>query len=82
LEPPVITVTRSVWCNNGVVTGVDTCPDRPLSKSLALNHNLVGEGVTERFVRVVTTHYPEHQGQVQVCEQQGDSFDSKFVRCH
>ena len=45
----------------GVVTGADTRPDRPLSKALAVQHNLVGEGVTKR-VRVVKTHYPERQG--------------------
>lgn len=45
----------------GVVTGADTRPDRPMSKSLALDYNLVGEGVTQG-VRVVKTHYPERQG--------------------
>ena len=45
----------------GVVTGADTRPDRPMSKSLALQYNLVGEGVTQG-VRVVKTHYPERQG--------------------
>jgi hypothetical protein len=46
----------------GVVTGADTRPDRPLSKSLALDFNLVGEGVTTQRVRLVKTHYPERQG--------------------
>lgn len=45
----------------GVVTGADTRPDRPMSKSLALQYDLVGEGVVHG-VRVVKTHYPERQG--------------------
>ena len=45
----------------GTVTGADTRPDRPLSKSLALDYDLVGEGVTQ-CVRVVKTHFPERQG--------------------
>ena len=46
----------------GIVTGADTRPDRPLSKSLALDHNLVGEGVVTQGVYVVKTHYPERKG--------------------
>jgi len=45
----------------GVVTGSDNRPDRTLSKALAVEHNLVGEGVTKR-VHVVKTHFPERVG--------------------
>ena len=45
----------------GVVTGSDNRPDRTLSKALAVEHNLIGEGVT-RHVHVVKTHFPERVG--------------------
>lgn len=45
----------------GLVTGSDNRPDRALSRALAVDHNLVGEGVTKR-VRVVKTHFPERSG--------------------
>ena len=54
------------------VTGSDTRPDRTLSKALALQHNLVGEGVvrpsslhpiySHPSVGVVKTHWPERSG--------------------
>ena len=47
----------------GLVTGSDNRPDRALSRALAVDHNLVGEGVTQR-VRVVKSHYPERSGSV------------------
>lgn len=45
----------------GVVTGSDNRPDRALSRALAVEHNLVGEGVTKQ-VHVVKTHFPERVG--------------------
>ena len=45
----------------GVVTGSDNRPDRTLSKALAVEHNLIGEGVT-KHVHVVKTHFPERVG--------------------
>lgn len=58
------------------VTGSDTRADRTLSKSLALEHNLVGEGLVgchrsaskssihqhDPLVHVVKTHFPERKG--------------------
>jgi hypothetical protein len=60
------------------VTGSDTRPDRTLSKSLALNHDLVGEGLVgscnpsstishdrgafDPLVHIVKTHFPERKG--------------------
>jgi len=47
----------------GIVTGSDTRPDRTLSKALAQQHNLVGEGVVDKNqVGVVKTHFPERKG--------------------
>jgi hypothetical protein len=47
----------------GVCTGTDTRPNRSLSKELALEHNMVGEGVTSpESVHVVKTHFPERRG--------------------
>ena len=47
----------------GYVTGSDTRPDRSLSKELAEQHNLVGEGITaSNRVLYVKTHYPERLG--------------------
>eukprot|EP00521_Asterionellopsis_glacialis_P013332 CAMPEP_0195306868 /NCGR_PEP_ID=MMETSP0707-20130614/37422_1 /TAXON_ID=33640 /ORGANISM="Asterionellopsis glacialis, Strain CCMP134" /LENGTH=432 /DNA_ID=CAMNT_0040371099 /DNA_START=480 /DNA_END=1778 /DNA_ORIENTATION=+ len=47
----------------GIVTGSDTRPDRNLSKALARQHNLVGEGVVDKNqVGVVKTHFPERKG--------------------
>ena len=47
----------------GRVTGSDTRPDRSLSKELAEQHNLVGEGVTHPSkVLFVKTHWPERSG--------------------
>lgn len=44
----------------GIVTGSDTRPDRSLSKELAEQHDLTGEGVTQgAFVK---THWPERSG--------------------
>lgn len=43
------------------MTGSDTRPNRNLSKSLALQHNLVGEGVVSN-ASVVKTHFPERIG--------------------
>lgn len=44
----------------GLVTGSDTRPDRSLSKELAEQHGLTGEGVTHgAFVK---THWPERTG--------------------
>ena len=46
-----------------LVTGSDTRPDRNLSKSLSLEHDLVGEGITQYQVTpVVKTHFPERKG--------------------
>jgi hypothetical protein len=46
-----------------IITGSDTRPDRTLSKSLALHHNLIGEGITQsKFTPVIKTHYPERKG--------------------
>jgi hypothetical protein len=45
----------------GIVTGSDTRPDRNLSRELAEQHNLVGEGIVQN-VAVVKTHWPERQG--------------------
>lgn len=54
------------------VTGSDTRPDRTLSRALALQHNLVGEGIVRprslhpildiANVGVVKTHWPERKG--------------------
>ena len=57
------------------VTGSDTRPDRTLSRSLAVEHDLVGEGLVGRhslrphtydpdepLVRTVKTHFPERRG--------------------
>lgn len=49
----------------GIVTGSDTRPDRSLSRELAEEHNLVGEGVTSS-VAFVKTHWPERIGSVPV----------------
>jgi hypothetical protein len=47
----------------GYVTGSDTRPDRSLSKELAEQHNLIGEGVVSSHrVFYVKTHYPERLG--------------------
>lgn len=47
----------------GIVTGSDTRPDRTLSKSLSLKHDLVGEGVTNQLLTpVIKTHFPERRG--------------------
>jgi hypothetical protein len=47
----------------GIVTGSDTRPDRTLSKSLSLNHDLVGEGVTNHLLTpIIKTHFPERRG--------------------
>lgn len=44
----------------GIVVGSDTRPDRSLSKELAEQHDLIGEGVTQgAFVK---THWPERAG--------------------
>lgn len=46
-----------------LVTGSDTRPDRTLSRSLAVEHGLVGEGLTQSHLTpVVKTHYPERSG--------------------
>ena len=46
-----------------LVTGSDTRPDRNLSKSLSLEHDLVGEGITQgQFTPIVKTHFPERKG--------------------
>ncbi|GKY99094.1 hypothetical protein MPSEU_000864900 [Mayamaea pseudoterrestris] len=49
----------------GIVTGSDTRPDRNLSRELAEQHNLVGEGVVQN-VAFVKTHWPERQGAMPV----------------
>lgn len=49
----------------GIVTGSDTRPDRILSRELAEQHNLVGEGVTQN-VAFVKTHWPERLGTMPV----------------
>ena len=47
----------------GYVTGSDTRPDRSLSRALAEQHNLIGEGiVAANRVLYVKTHYPERLG--------------------
>jgi hypothetical protein len=47
----------------GLVTGSDTRPDRNLSKELAEQHDLAGEGVTHPSrVIFVKTHWPERIG--------------------
>ena len=47
----------------GVVTGSDTRPDRNLSRELAEQHNLVGEGVTQpSAVAFIKSHWPERTG--------------------
>jgi hypothetical protein len=47
----------------GIVTGSDTRPDRTLSKSLSLDHDLVGEGVTNQSLTpIIKTHFPERRG--------------------
>jgi len=43
------------------VTGSDTRPDRSLSKELAEQHGLAGEGVTAQAI-FVKTHWPERTG--------------------
>jgi len=46
-----------------IVTGSDTRPDRTLSKALAHQHNLVGEGIVcPSITPVVKTHFPERKG--------------------
>lgn len=45
----------------GLVTGSDTRPDRSLSKELAEQHGLTGEGVTTHRA-FVKTHWPERTG--------------------
>ena len=46
-----------------IVTGSDTRPDRTLSKSLALDHDLVGEGIVQSSLTpVIKTHFPERRG--------------------
>ena len=46
-----------------IVTGSDTRPDRTLSKSLALDHDLVGEGIVQsNLTPVIKTHFPERRG--------------------
>jgi len=46
-----------------IVTGSDTRPDRTLSKALALQHNLVGEGIIcPSTTPIVKTHFPERKG--------------------
>ena len=45
----------------GLVTGSDTRPDRNLSRELAEQHGLVGEGVT-KAVAICKTHWPERTG--------------------
>jgi len=46
-----------------IVTGSDTRPDRTLSKSLALDHDLVGEGiVNSTLTPIIKTHFPERTG--------------------
>jgi hypothetical protein len=45
----------------GVVTGSDTRPDRSLSRELAEQHALVGEGVTQQ-VMCIKSHWPERSG--------------------
>lgn len=47
----------------GIVTGSDTRPDRNLSRALAEQHNLVGEGITQSSqVLFVKSHWPERMG--------------------
>jgi Sulfotransferase domain len=47
----------------GYVTGSDTRPDRSLSRELAEQHNLAGEGVTATSrCNFVKTHWPERAG--------------------
>lgn len=55
-----------------IVTGSDTRPDRTLSKSLAMEYDLVGEGIISSGidqqqhqrggVHIVKTHFPERNG--------------------
>lgn len=45
----------------GIVTGSDTRPDRSLSRELAEQHNLVGEGLSHKMPWV-KTHWPERKG--------------------
>ena len=55
-----------------IVTGSDTRPDRTLSKSLAVEYDLVGEGIVSSGidqqqqqrggVHIVKTHFPERKG--------------------
>ena len=46
-----------------IITGSDTRPDRTLSKSLALDHDLIGEGITNPIqTPIIKTHYPERIG--------------------
>lgn len=49
----------------GIVTGSDTRPDRSLSRELAEQHKLVGEGIVQN-VAFVKTHWPERQGAMTV----------------
>jgi Sulfotransferase domain len=49
--------------STGVVTGSDTRPDRNLSRELAEQYNLVGEGVTQAsLVAFIKSHWPERIG--------------------
>jgi len=46
-----------------ILTGSDTRPDRSLSKSLAHDHDVVGEGIiSSTQVSIVKTHFPERRG--------------------
>lgn len=50
----------------GIVTGSDTRPDRGLSRELAEQHSLVGEGISQpNLVSFVKTHWPERTGNAQ-----------------
>ena len=45
------------------MTGSDTRPDQSLSQALAVEHNLVGEGVTSSiFTPIVKLDFPERLG--------------------
>ena len=46
----------------GIVTGSDTRPDRTLSKELAEQHGLVGEGQLQQQCCFVKSHWPERTG--------------------
>lgn len=46
-----------------MVTGSDTRPDRTLSKALAVDHHLIGEGIVHSSMTpVIKTHFPERKG--------------------